>query len=140
MTKLAKRCWLDAEVAKCIFPNHVYSPPSDSFFPRPLHVAVLANDVPVANMLLRFARLANCDMETLLYNNHDCDTNFSVMSPVFLALLTIPDVSWESWSALLVEAGARFNKRDSCIAGNIVAHDDITDAELSQFDGRVARV
>mmetsp|Transcript_54469 Transcript_54469/g.96585 ORF Transcript_54469/g.96585 Transcript_54469/m.96585 type:complete len:205 (+) Transcript_54469:3-617(+) len=140
MKKLAKRCWLSTEVAGCIFPDHVYSTPSQSFFPRPLHVAVLANDIPVAKMLLRFARLANCDMETLLYNCHDPSTNFSVMSPVFLALLTLPDASWESWSALLVEAGARFNKRDSCIAGNIVAHDDLTDTELTQFDGRVSRV
>merc|ERR1711990_681397 len=81
MEKLVKRCWLSSEVAGYFFPDHVYSPPSDSFFPRPLHVAVLANDLPVAKMLLNFARLAKCDMETLLYNCHDASTNFSVMSP-----------------------------------------------------------
>jgi len=140
MEKLAKRCWLSAEVAGCIFPNHVYAPPSDSFFPRPLHVAVLAKHLPFARMLLRFARFAGCNMDVVLFNSHGTSTNFSVMSVIFLALLTLPDDSWETWSSLLVEAGACFSKLDSFIASNIVAHEDLTEAELTNFERRASRV
>lgn len=124
-----------AEVARHIFPSHKYPTPSDSFFPRPLHVAVLARDLPLAKLLLRFTILSGCDLNNILCRYHTPASEFAVMTPVYLALLVLEDPDWDVWSALLVGASARFSIFDSCIA-----LESFGDFPPEAFEQRVRRV
>lgn len=117
---LVKRSWLPPEVARIVFPNHVYGPPKDCFFPHPLHVAVLANNVEMAELLLRFTKRASCDLNAVFLREHAPDTHWAEISPLFLALLIAPDDSWKLWLRLFGSGGAHLSKLDITTASNVM--------------------
>ena len=101
-----------SEVSALVFPNHVYSPPGGVFCPRPLHVAILAQDMALAKMLLRAALETRCNGDTVFLRSHTPNTNWGEMSPVFLALLVVSTETLAEWLKLLCAAGARLNHMD----------------------------
>ena len=110
---------LPSQVAGLVFPNHVYSPPGGIFCPRPLHVAVLAQDFSLAKLLLRAALETRCDGDVVFLRSHTPTTNWGEMSPIFLALLVVEPESLADWLDLLCSAGARLNHMDWHIYGVI---------------------
>lgn len=137
MNILVDRCQLPDCVARCIFPNAVYTTPKDSFFPRPLHVAIVAEHLELGKMLLSFAKNAECNLDIVFLRNHSAGTDFAEMSPLMIAILFASDRNLHAWLDMLTGGGARFNRLDSCVVGNVVDHDQMTDEVLSTFEARV---
>ncbi|CAE7703822.1 unnamed protein product [Symbiodinium pilosum] len=109
---LQRCCRQFPKVSALVFPNHVYSPPGGVFCPRPLHVAILAQDMALAKMLLRAALETRCNGDTVFLRSHTPNTNWGEMSPVFLALLVVSTETLAEWLKLLCAAGARLNHMD----------------------------
>jgi len=139
MNALVNRCQLPSNIASSIFPNIVYNPSKNAFFPRPLHVAVLADHIQLGKLMLHFVDKAKCASSSIFLSDHTPGTNFAEMSPLLTAILFSPDRTLPVWLGMLARGGARFNKLDSCVVGNIVAHDQMTDQILTTFRARVRR-
>ena len=118
------------QVSALVFPNHVYSPPGSNFCPRPLHVAVLVQDLSLAKLLLRAALGTRCNGDTVFLRSHTPTTNWGEMSPMFLALLSVESESLVDWLDLLCSAGARLNHMDWHLYG--VIQSELSGAETEK--------
>eukprot|EP00933_Yihiella_yeosuensis_P030272 TRINITY_DN23939_c0_g1_i1.p1 TRINITY_DN23939_c0_g1~~TRINITY_DN23939_c0_g1_i1.p1 ORF type:complete len:404 (-),score=71.61 TRINITY_DN23939_c0_g1_i1:439-1650(-) len=150
MKKLMKRC-------RCkqlrlamgyIFPT---DEPNASFFSRPLHVAVLADNMDVARLLIRSCTLGKVNLDELFLRHHNLQTNFREHTPLFLAMMITSEEQFEPWVELLAAAGARFSDLDVSAGRWILWKLQETDWEseeerenmflcLQEFDRRLKKV
>jgi len=125
---LQRRCCRHfPKVSTVVFPNHIYTPPG-IFCPRPLHVAVLVEDLPMARLLIIAALKSGCHKDIVFLLSHTPTTNWGEMSPLFLALLVLDEGALRDWLDLLCAAGSRLNHMDWHLYG-VIKEAEINAAE-----------